>query len=78
MKYPQIRAGQVWHDSGTGDDLRVDEVYASDPFRNGKWRAMVRYTVTDGRDPDVTEAEEFWGWITKYDMTLVEAQQVAA
>ena len=77
MKYPQIHAGQVWHDPGTGDNIRIDEVYASDPFCNGEWRAKVRYTVMDGREPDVTDAKEFWRWITDYHMTLVEPQQEA-
>ena len=35
---------------------------------------MVRYTVSDGRDADVTTADEFGDWIRKYRLELVEPQ----
>ena len=73
-KYPQIRRGQVWRDPDTGDTITVDDVHASDTWNNGKWRAMVRYTVSDGRDADVTTADEFGDWIRKYRLELVEPQ----
>jgi hypothetical protein len=75
MKYPQIHTGQVWLDPDTGDTIHIDEVYASDPFSSNEWRAMVRYTVSDGREPDATTATDFGRWIRKYRFTLVENPQ---
>lgn len=73
----QIHAGQTWRDPDTGDTIHVDEVWASDPFQNGEWRAMVRYTVSDGRESDWTTAQEFGGWIHKYGFTLEQTQEAA-
>lgn len=75
-KYPQIHTGQVWFDPDTKDTITVDEVYASDPYDSRDWRAMVRYTVSDGREPDVVIAQEFGDWIKKYRFVLVEPGKV--
>ncbi len=74
----QIHTGQVWRDPDTSDTIRVDEVYASDPFNNNEWRAMVCYTVSDGREPDVVDAKQFGEWVREYNFVLVEQTQEAA
>ena len=72
MKYPQIRRGQVWRDPDTGTSITIDDVYASDEWNNGEWRSMVCYTVSDGREPDMTTATEFGKWIRHERFTLDE------
>ncbi len=74
-KYPQIRTGQVWVYPDNGLKIHVDEVLATDVWSSGDWRAIVRYTVMDGREPDAVTAREFGDWIRNYRFMLEEAKE---